>query len=92
MDAVKKLPFVTSEGDTLNLWAVKNTGSWGHDNKVGRAHGEACLKYMTAENNPAMLFAIVDTIVRRAEPMDGIECGFMQTIAEAAILGSSRLR
>lgn len=85
MDAVKTLPFVKCEGNTLNLWAVKTTGSWGADNKIGRAHGEACLNFMKAEKNPAMLFAIVDTIARRAEPLGGIECSFFQTIAEATI-------
>lgn len=85
MDAVKTLPFVKCEGDTLNLWAVKTTGSWGADNKIGRAHGEACLEFMRSAQNPALLFAIVDTIARRGESIGGIECSFFQAIAEAAI-------
>ncbi|WP_027533815.1 hypothetical protein [Bradyrhizobium sp. WSM3983] len=85
MDAVKRLPFVKDEGAGLNLWNVLPSGDWAADNKTGRAHGEACVAFMRGEKNPAILFTIVDTIVRRAEAIGGIECGFFQTIAEATI-------
>jgi len=76
------LPFVLISDDTTNCWNVKSTGNWAADNKIGRSHGEACIAYMNSNDNPALLFAVVEAMHRSSAPFSGIECGFFQAIAE----------
>lgn len=76
------LPFVNGQ----NFWAVKPTGAYADDVKQGRAYAQVLLDRMVTEDAPMLLGRVTHAMIASGF-YGGIEIGFTQVIAEAAVRG-----
>jgi hypothetical protein len=85
------LPFVhdaTPGADDAgrNFWHVAGTGDYGLDCELGTGMAHRAIAYMRENNVPHLLTWVVESMIERGD-FSGIEVGFLQTIASAAIKG-----
>ena len=83
--SLSSLPFVVCEpGRLTGLWVVEPSGDWPTDCATGRAHAAALIAFMAADGNTQQMGHIIRAI-GQAGQWTGVEVGFCQAIADAAV-------
>jgi hypothetical protein len=89
-DLIGDLPFVAKRAEQKEdefprcFWVVKGTGDWEADCKLGTVLGLMCLKVMREDRFTPLLGWIAHD-QKRAGQFDGVQAGFWDAIAAAAI-------
>lgn len=82
------LPFIKKEKDSIVFWSVKPSGDFDKDCQTGREFAILALHHMRqADFLPLLTWCIMD--MPRKEDCSGIEVGFLEFIAEAAVKRST---
>lgn len=87
-----ELPFsekINNQGlSRLSLWSVKPNGNYHEQIITGEAYAVEAIKCMQTNNFTTLLSWVVEDM-RPGMPRSGIETGFLSSIAELAMFGSS---
>lgn len=75
---------VNREGTVISMWNPEVSGDYISDCKKGRAYAEEVIAAMRQEESPALLGWIIRGF-GQDEARRGVEVGFCQAIAEAAM-------
>lgn len=74
------LPFA----DGQDYWPLAESGDWSADNRTGRQAAADLLRVMTFQDAPPLLGFVVKAVMAKGR-FGGVEVGFCQAIAEAAV-------
>ncbi|MFT4913339.1 MAG: hypothetical protein ACI9YM_001936 [Brevundimonas sp.] len=74
------LPFSNGQ----DYWAIAESGDWSADNRTGRQAAADLLRVMTFQDAPHLLGFVVKAMMTKGR-FGGVEAGFCQAIAEAAV-------
>ena len=75
------LPFIKLDGDHIDYWNTEQTGKWNADNQLGHDYAMMLCDCMRAKSSPFLLGHVVKAMINKRR-FEGVECGFMHSIAE----------